>query len=863
MREPGSHPRAVFAALCVLVTLSGMCGLVFEVIWVKYLALVVGHTTVAVSLVVAAFLGGLVLGSLALGRAVDRYAHPLRLYAALELATGLSAFAITRILERLPEWMGALGLPGGGPLPLRILIATVLILPPTFAMGGTLPAVVRFATRSLSSLGRSFGALYSLNTLGAALGCGLAGFMLIGRLGLLRTAFLASGLNLVVAAGAWVLDRFSAPVTAPTAPAPGFELPPVLDDSGRKVLIAAFAVCGFCSISFEVLWFRVLSSSLESSAYAFTLLLVTFLLGLVLGGLLYTWKLSSSPKQLELFVGLQSLIALAGLLSLALLGQQRVLEQLVPSMLGALGVSEALYLSAALRAGLIILLPSLLIGIAFPLMTQLTARHLERVGAHVGVLYSVNTLGGIAGSLTMGFLSIPLLGTQRSFALICALSMGVAIRVQRTDPAADRRSRLQLYVTAGLLAVGFLMLPTRYLQQAVAQFADSRLLEVREGRDGTLAVLQYDRESVCDSGLYPCDPRCPGEFMHRQLLFGSVSYASTVPPAKRYMRALAHLPMLLHRDPQSVLEICFGTGTTAGSFTTHPSLQTLTLVDLNPDVFAMAPHFAQSNLEVLEDPRTVQVVEDGRHYLWKTDQRFDVISLEPPPPRAAGAVNLYSREFYQLARARLTEGGVLAQWVPVEQQDDKLARMLLKAITDVFPHVQLWVPARLEGVVLASMQPIELDLDTWAQRWSVPEVKQNLAEVGYDEPYALLGAYLMDDAALRRYVAEVPAVTDDRPAIEYFLSIQDRPFSAQALLEHASPVETLVGDFPKAADWARAHRMYIQAHALFRKGEPNLAWDQVELASRIVGDTSYTDFLKNLEYGCLGKRSDRRQPSAR
>ncbi len=862
MSDPHLQPRApaaTFAALCALVTLSGMCGLVFEVIWVKYLSLVVGHTTVAVSLVVAAFLGGLVLGSLILGRAVDRAARPLRVYALLELVIGLSALATTGLLAKLPEWMDQLGLPG----PLRVLIATLVVLPPTFAMGGTLPAVVRFATRSLASVGRSFGVLYSLNTLGAAVGCGLAGFFLIGELGLLRTAFLASAINGVVAAAALLLDGRSRPATELRGAPSSFQLPELLDERGRKVLVVAFAACGFASISYEVLWFRVLSSSLESSAYAFTLLLVTFLLGLVLGGLLYTWKLSSVPRPLELFVGLQSLIALAGLMSMALLGQQRVLEQLVPSMLGALGAQDALYLSVALRAGLIILIPATLIGIAFPLIAQLTTRHLERVGGHIGLLYSVNTLGGIAGSLTMGFLAIPLLGTQRSFALVCALSMAVGLWVQRVDRSADTRARLRLYATAGLLGVGLLMLPSRYLQQAVAQFSDSKLLELREGRDGTLAVLQYDRESVCDSGLYECDLRCPGEFMHRQLLFGSVSYASTVPPAKRYMRALAHLPMLLSKDPGDVLEICFGTGTTAGSFTTHPALRSLTLVDLNPDVFAMARYFEESNLRVLEDPRTVKVVDDGRHYLGKTDQKFDVISLEPPPPRAAGAVNLYSREFYQLARERLSQGGVLAQWVPVEQQDDRLARMLLKAITDVFPHVQLWVPARLEGVVLASMQPLEIDLEQWQQRWRVPEVRENLAEVGYDGPESLLGAYLMDDATLRRYVAGVPAVTDDRPAIEYFLSTRDRPFSAQSLLEQASPVESLVGSSTLAADWARAHRMYIQAHALFRQGEKNLAWDQVELASRVVGDTPYTDFLKNLEYGCLGQRRAQPQPSAR
>lgn len=816
----------------MLVTLSGMCGLVYEVIWVRHLSLIVGATTVAVSLVVAAFLCGLVAGSLALGPWVDRVKRPLRAYALLELLTGVSALAVTLALSNVPSWLAQAS------LPVRVVAVFALVLAPTFAMGGTLPALVRFATRDLASVGRSFGWLYSLNTLGAAVGCGVSGFVLIGALGLTGTAAVAAATNLLVALFAFVLDLRGPAQAAPVAAEVHLAAAPA---GSLRWLFFAFALSGFAAIGYEVLWFRVLSGTLESSVYAFTLLLVTFLLGLVLGGLLYTARLAQHPRPLELLVSIQSLVALSALFSLALLGQVRTLEHALPSG----------YAWMFVRAGLIILVPATAIGMAFPLVAQLATVSLERLGRTVGLLYSVNTVGGIAGSLLVGLLLIPVLGTQRTFGLVCGVSMVVALLVQRLDGQADVRARRRLWATAALLGVGLLLLPRDYLVQAAGRFDDSKLLEVREGADGTLAVLQYDRETICGSGLYGCDERCAAPFEHRQLLFGSVSYASTVLPARRYMRTLAHLPMLIHPAPKEVLEVCFGTGTTAAAFTRHPELTGLTIVDLNRDVLALAHHFQSSNLSVLADARTRAIVDDGRHHLRADPARYDVISFEPPPPRAAGAVNLYSREFYELVKARLEEGGMMSQWIPLDQQSDVLARMLIRSMLDVFTHVQLWIPARAEGVLIASDGPMAIDLAQWRARWADPGVKASLADVGYDTPESLLGAFMLGDAALRRYVGELPAVTDDRPAIEYFLSAPSQPYSIDALLIAAEP---LVVEGADLASHAQAHRMLLRAHALGQGGEPELASGQVDLAAARAGESVYTDYLQRLEYGCLVRR---------
>lgn len=854
-REGSTRLRLV---LCLAMA-SGASGLAYEVIWVKLLGLWVGQTTLAVSLTVAAFLGGLVLGSLLLGPRVDRTRHPLRMFSVLELSTGVLGLAVTFLLSWLTRQHGALGALFASALPFRVAFSFVLLLPPALAMGGTLPALARHLATREESVGRNFGLLYSLNTLGAALGCALCGFFIIGWLGLLHTALLAASLNVAVALGALLLSRGAAPpieLTPEAPPAPAQAIPAQM----RAPLLAAFVVTGFASLCYEVLWFRLLMGVMESTAYALTLLLFTFLLGLVLGGLWYAQRLSRHPKPLELLVGLQSGLAFAGLFSLLFLGQSQLLQRLVRFGLVSVGLGGWGYLAPLLHAGLVILVPTTLMGIAFPLVTALTAPQVERVGRHVGILYALNTLGGIAGSLLTGFVFIPLLGTQVTLASVCVLNLLVAVWIQVKDPAASRRGLVNLAAAALLLVAGVVMLPRNYLLAAVSEFRSSTLLEARESKEGTVAVSQYDRDSVCRSGLYQCDESSCPAFMHRQLRFGSMSYANTVMPGKRYMRTLAHLPMLLHANPRDVLEVCFGTGTTAGSFATYPSMRSLTLVDLNSDVFELAPYFAETNHGVLQDPRTQRFVDDGRHFLQSHPERYDVISLEPPPPIAPGTVSLYSKEFYELSRERLNPGGRMAQWIPLDQQSLQVNQMLIQAMLEAFPYVTLWVPARLEAVLIGSVEPQSIDLEDWRRRLDqAPAAKENLAEVGFANPEQLIASYFMGDSGLRSYVNKARAVSDDLPSVEYFLSYGREAFAVDDLLPHAEDSMALLSPTPPAerqriADATRALRLLTEAYQLSDAGKFSDARAKVQEAERAGGATLYTQFLDTFEFRCLAKK---------
>ncbi|HEY8075374.1 MAG TPA: fused MFS/spermidine synthase, partial [Labilithrix sp.] len=693
--------RARTAAVVLLFFASGTSGLVFEVVWLRYLTLYIGSTTFAASLVVSAFLGGLALGSFLIGRVAAVRGAPLRLYAALEAATAVLALGLTVVLRHAADIGAAVGLPGGGPIALRVTVTFVLVLPPTIVMGGTLPVLTRFVARELPRVGRHFGMLYGVNTFGAAVGCAVAGFWAIGRFGLWSTACLAAATNLMVAVLATLLAR-APPATAKEAPddrkesvarAPASN---PLPQRQRRLLVAAFAVAGFISISYEVLWFRVLGFYLPGTTYAFTTLLATYLVGLVLGSALYATRLAGRERHLETLVNAEILLAWLGLLSMVLLGHSnairgRIADMLSPDAASAIrstGYTSATVVDATvlslLPASLVMLLPTIVIGVIFPCVVQLTTRHVATASRDVGVLYAVNTIGGIVGSLFVGFVAIPAFGTQATFLAISVASAALALAVQRIDESATRREKIRILAGALLLLPALRVVPFDYLRQSFASVTTGRALSMVEGRDGIMAVVEYDADTLCAG-----DARCPAScraqpWSHRQIRFASISYASTSPPGRRYMASLAHLPMLLHEgDARDALVVCFGTGTTAGTFTRYASLESLTIVDVNADVVAAAPLFETSNYGVAKDPRVHIALDDGRHFLLSSDRRFDVISFEPPPPTAAGVVSLYSREFYAIVASRLREGGVLAQWIPLDHQSDAHDRMLVKSILDV------------------------------------------------------------------------------------------------------------------------------------------------------------------------------------
>jgi spermidine synthase len=725
-------------------------------------------------------------------------------------------------------------------------------------MGATTPALARFVTRDIAHVGRAFALLYAVNTLGAAFGCGLAGFVWLGRLGILRTELVAVGFNVAVGLSALAWSRAASGRPVDANGESGEAVHVAVDDhvheqSPGRLYAIAFAT-GASSIACEVLWFRVLRTFVDSSTYAFTLLLVTFLVGLVVGGLVFAFRLSGHARPWQLVADLQTTLAFAGLGSIALLGSCGALLELLRPIVGP----RSSMATQAVLVVVVIFVPTVLCGATYPLVMKLGTRTLERLGRSVGTLAAANTVGGALASLATGLWLIPLIGTQKGLALAFTVNLAVAVGVAWTArPETDAGWR-RLFLWPGVFLVFvWVVLPADHVLRALTYWAGAaNVLAVREGRDGTAVVDGVDRASICAASKNHCKDHCKKDFRYQQLTFGSMSYASTLPAGRRYMRALGHLPMLLRPGATRALEVCFGTGTTAATFATYARLESLTIVDINRDVFELAPFFAESNHDILEDPRVHRVVEDGRHYLATGTEPFDVVSLEPPPPEADGAASLYTTEFYELVKRRLRAGGILAQWIPLQAQTEGLDRSLLRSIIDVFPFVSVYLPSRVEAVILVSERPMRVDVAEWDRLLAEPRVKESLAEVGLDAPEELLGTLVLDDEGVRRYVGGALPVTDDLPAVEFFRSHPGPSFSVEPMLRLAVSPERIASGLDPARV-ARLERETAAARLQMASRMASLAKDEggafslAEEAAKLVGDEDvYARLLVDTDMDC-------------
>lgn len=721
---------------------SGAASLVYQLLWIKQLSLVVGVEVYAVTIAVSAFFAGLAVGGAWWGRKADRLAHPLRLYAWLEVGIAVLAVTSTVLLAHSAAPFAQLQQQAGW---LAWLLPFVLVGVPAVAMGGTLPVLVRASTRD--SVAGTGGRLYAANTAGAMAGVLLAPFVLLPTLGVQGSALAAAALNVLAAVVAWVLDRRRSPLM----PEPEADAGP--SSSSARLALVLYAVAGGIALGYEVIWSQTVVQFMSTRAFAFAMMLLVYLLGLMAGSAIYA---RYADRVRDGWFAFGMLIALAGLVALlqvALLGNwlpalQSAAASVVTSLTGSrLAAMCARFVTAAVA---IVLLPTLLLGAAFPAVLRLSART-ERSGRGVGFAVALNTLGGIAGTALTGFVLVPVLGLVRALMLLAmAASVIGLVAVFGGSPTKGRRSGAVLVVVLCTLLVAMLV-PTRKLAQLLAQARGGEITFYEESRGGTVAVLAQGQ----------------GDNRFHRLYIQGVSNSGDTLPSQRYMRLQALLPLIIHRgEPRSALVIGFGTGITAGALSQYPGLDTRVCAELLPAVVRAAPQF-HGNYGAGRDPGLDIRLRDGRRELLASAQTYDMITLEPPPPSAAGVVNLYSRDFYQLAAKRLAPGGILAQWWPLPTQNDEESRAMVRAFLDAFPHATLWTTELHEMLLVGSNDPMELDAAKIEQRFNQPTVAKALGEVGVATPADVLATWVTDRQGLERYAGHTPPVTDDRPSIEY------------------------------------------------------------------------------------------------
>jgi predicted membrane-bound spermidine synthase len=625
-------------------------------------------------------------------------------------------------------------------------------------MGATLPALL-VAARTLHGgredrVARAGGMLYAANTLGAVAGVLLATFALIPALGVQGTAQAAATLNILLALAALCagLDVRR----GPTAPARNEGANAAHGGDGQRLAIALYAAAGGVALGYEVVWTQTVVQFASTRSFAFAIVLATYLAGLMVGSAVYA-RLAERVR--DAWGAFAVLIAAAGLLALlqvSALGAwlPACQSRLEDALLAATGSQLAAMCGRfALAAASIVLGPTLLLGAAFPAALRLAARD-DRAGRDVGAILALNTAGGIAGTFLAGFVMIPWLGLVHALGALAMLAAAIgAVAAWRAGPRAGRApwARALLGGIAIATAGTALLAPSDLLARLLAAARGGTLVAYDESPGGTVAVLSQGA----------------GANQFRRLYIQGVSNSGDSAASLRYMRLQALLPLVVHAgEPRSALVIALGTGITAGALTQYPGLERRVAVELLPAVLHAAPRF-EGNYGVASDPRVEIRLRDGRHELLRDPGRYDLITLEPPPPSAAGVANLYSRDFYRLASERLEPGGVFAQWLPIATQNDEDTRSLVRSFLDVFPHASLWTTELHEMLLVGSMAPMPLDAARIEAHFAQAPVAAALAEVGIASPAALLSTWVTGTGGLRRYVAGAPPVTDDRPLIEY------------------------------------------------------------------------------------------------
>ncbi|WKK20543.1 fused MFS/spermidine synthase [Achromobacter insolitus] len=738
-----------------LLFLSGTAALVFQVLWIKQLSLVVGVEVSAIAGSVSAFFLGLALGGWLLGRQADRLQRPVRFYAMLEAAVALSCLAVTWLLARSAAAFVSIEV--HSPVAAWLGVGLLLAIP-AFLMGGTLPVLLRAVSRGDADVSRRGGALYAANTCGAILGALLPAFFLIPRFGVQGAALAAAALNLLAAAGAWLLDRSTGSGTTPARDA---QLAAAPLPAQARLAVALYAVAGAVALGYEVLWSQMIVPFMSTRAFAFAIVLATYLAGLAIGAALYARWAHRVRNPWPVFGFLIAGAGLVAVLEVALLGKWLVLAQTYAEAAvyqwtgsGFAGMCARF----AVAAASLVLAPTLLLGAAFPAVLRIAVGD-QRAGREAGVVLACNTLGGIAGTLLTGFLLLPALGLVRTLGVLAAIAVAVGAIAAWRGRAGGRATTgwATGVVGLGTLAV-VAMLPMDQFARLLPGASGAGLVFYEESHGGTVAVVERAGN---------------GNRFHRLYIQG-VSNSGDAMPSLRYMRLQALLPLIVHNaEPKSALVVGYGTGITAGALSQYRGLEKRAVAELLPAVLRAAPHF-QGTFQAATDPGLDKRLRDGRRELQASAERWDLITLEPPPPSAAGVVNLYSRDFYQLAANRLAPQGIVAQWLPLPTQNEEDTRALVATFIEVFPHAQLWTSELHEMLLLGSMQPLTLDAARIQARYSQPDTAAALKAVGVPSAAALLSTWVTDRDGLARFAGDAQAVTDDRPGIEYATWVRPR-----------------------------------------------------------------------------------------
>jgi spermidine synthase len=744
--------RGIFALILGTFFVSGVAGLLYQVVWTRYLALFLGHTSYAVIAVLAAFMGGLALGNAWLGARVDSLKRPLVFYAGLEIGIGVYAVLFPRYYELIEglflSVVRAAQPHGVVRLAIQFLFAGLTILLPTVLMGATLPALTRYVTRTLSELRGKVAALYAINSTGAVAGVLLADWWWIPSFGLEAVVYLGAAMSLSIGLVAYVVSVKGGELDEVAAtPAPPTGKEETFTPLELRVALWGVGLSGFVAMLYEVAWTRLLGLALGSSTHAYSLMLATFISGIAVGGwLIYRWKRQADT--LAAFGWAE--LALAGTLFVSLWFYD-LLPYWFVQLAGILTRRPDVYPVYELLQGAVcfavMFIPAVCLGMTLPLASRVATAEVARTGRSVGRVFAVNTLGTVLGAVLTGLVLLPVLGLAATLALGTGLSALVGLIVLAARSGSVRNVVwISLTVTAALTAVVQVTLGDRWSRAFVQGLfrqpsLPGSLEELRRAGDGLNMPFHRDGAGSTVAVLSYVDPQ--SNTTNLSLKVNGKADASTGEDMSTQLLA-GHLPMFLRPDASEALVVGAGSGVTVGALVKHSTMRRVDLVEISPEVVHAARDlFAPHHGDALRNPKTAVHVEDAKTFLKTTSARYDVIVTEPSNPWMAGVAAVFSQEYYQDCRARLKPGGICAQWVQIYETDDRTFETVVATFGSVFPYLSLWQTASGDLLLIGAPEAFAPSLDAFAERMRAPGVAEDLRQIGMTRPVCVLSLQLI------------------------------------------------------------------------------------------------------------------------
>ena len=733
-------------------------------------SLVFGSTLEAISAVITYFMFGLALGSYLGGRYYYKINRPLRVYAILEALIGISAVILYYLIVSGAGFSRYLHISFGEisiiPDILLYVTAFFLVAVPTTMMGATYSVISRLFVKDFSTTGKGIATVYGANTAGAVAGAFVGGFFLIPLLGMRNSIFFAALLNILICLTILLHHGFSfalneAPSTSKNSVKGDF-----IKDKTVIVFLLVFAAAGYASMAYEVAWTRLLTMVIGNSVYAFSSILTVFLAGIALGSFIISryvdrirmLYLTFFLLELGIFSSVLVLLYFADSLPVFFLELFKAID---PSFFNMEVVVFVVVI-------VVVLIPTILMGAVFPVFNRILISRWGKVGLGVGSAYSANTLGGIFGALVAGFYYIPYFGVQQSLLLTAGINLFIGIAIITFSPYITQFIKSVTVLIFGvffayysvwvpqwndkIMNLGVYVYAEWYkyadeeFHMPFREFAEEReLLFFEESKGATVAITKTENISLQINGK--TDAGTTRDDMITQTM-------------------LSLLPLAMHDDPKKLAIIGLGSGVSLGAAEGFP-LKEIDCIEILPAVVRANKYFAGINHNALDDKRVKLLIEDGRKYLSYTENRYDVIVSEPSNPWISGMSNLFTKEFFSIARDRLHEDGIMSQWLQLYSLSTEHLKTILNTFSGVFPHTSVWLFGGGDLILIGRKKTGTIDSGSFRHLFKMSRVKRDLDAIDFRSPQDLLDGFLIDDERVRFFSAGADGNTDDHPVIEF------------------------------------------------------------------------------------------------